>query len=479
MSVASADDCGPTRLHFQVRLADESEHGAAVLWRLTAQREQLGFRDQMSESSRNPLPVLHGVQSHLRLYARRLNGGAVCVALALAAVDASGQEAIRASMAGQDAAEARKRALAGEKFNVRLGPVLLRSESIFEVEATDNVRITAENEQADLIFRPQISTLTAWQVTEKNRLSLSLGVGYAKYIQTTEFDNVFIAPGSDLSFDVYVKDFVINFHDRFSYSQDVSGDPTISGVGSLSRFENVLGTGVTWDLNKVILGAGYDHVTYLATQPEFSYQSHGSELVNADAAFVVNPFTLAGTEIGAGMTDYDENILNDNQHVSGGLFFSMRVSEYSSLRVSLGYVTYSFESLSGTNQSLAPINGIYGDLSWRQRVSSVLSHSLSAGRSVQSGLFAEATELLYVRYDAQWRLFRQIGLGTSLSYEQFTETGGLVEEGNRYGFGLSLSRPLTRHWSTRLRYQFYLKASDHANLDYRQNRLVFDLVYAF
>lgn len=436
----------------------------------------------MSESLRNLLTVSYGTKSRSRLRAcrntTRLHWSAVCVVLALAAAAASAQEAIRASMAGQEAAEARKRA-ASEKLNVQLGPVGLRLQSTFEVEANDNVRVVADHQQADLIFRPQIRILSVWQVTEKNRLSLSLGVGYAKYINTPEFDGLFLTPGSDLSFDVYVKDFVINLHDRFSYSQDVSNDPTISGIGSLSRFENTLGVGVAWDLNKVILGAGYDHATYLATQQEFSYQNRASELVNASAAFVVNPFTLAGIEIGAGVTDYDDNVLNDNKHASAGLFFSMRVSEYSSLRASLGYVTYSFESLSGTNQSLAPVSGLYGDLSWRQRVNSALSHSLSVGRSVQSGVFAEATELMYIRYDAQWRLFRQIALGTSISYEQFTETGGLGEEGSRYGFGLSLTRPWTRHLSSSLGYQVYIRASDNTNRDYLQNRLVLDLTYAF
>ena len=432
----------------------------------------------MSESLRNLPAVSPGPKSHPRLRARRLNWGVVCVALALAAASGPAQEAIRASMAGQDAAEAAKRA-ASEKFNVQLGPVSLRFQSTFEVEANDNVRLETDHPQADLVFRPQVNALSVWQVTEKNRLSLSLGVGYAKYINTPEFDGLFLTPGSDLSFDVYVKDFVINFHDRFSYSQDVSNDPTVSGIGRVNRFENVLGVSVSWDLNKAILGVGYDHATYLATQQEFAYQSRASELVNASAAFVVNPFTLAGIEIGAGVTDYDENVLNDNQHASAGLFVSMRVSQYSSLRASIGYVAFAFEPLSGTNQSLSSVSGLYGDLSWKQRVNAALSHSLSVGRSVQSGQFAETTELLYVRYDAQWRLFRQVGLGTSFSYEQFTETGGLAEEARRWGFGLSLSRPWTRHLSSRLGYQVYLKASDVVNRDYLQNRLVFGLVYVF
>jgi hypothetical protein len=79
----------------------------------------------------------------------------MCVVLALAVTNARAQEAVRSSMAGQDAAEDRKRA-AREKFNVQLGPVSLRFQSTFEVEANDNVRLAADHPQADLIFRPQV-----------------------------------------------------------------------------------------------------------------------------------------------------------------------------------------------------------------------------------------------------------------------------------------------------------------------------------
>jgi len=433
----------------------------------------------MSESLRNLLTVSHGTRRHPRLRACRLIRGAVCIALMLAANAARAQEAVRASMAGQEAAEARKRSLTGDNLNVKLGPVGLRFQSAFGIEATDNVRLVDDNPEADLILRPQINMFSAWQATEKNRLTLSLGVGYAKYINTPEYDGLFLTPGSDLSFDVYVKDFVINLHDRFSYSQDPISDATVSGTGNLSRFENTLGVGVMWDLNKVILRAGYDHLTYLATQSEFSYQSRASELFNASAAFVVNPFTLVGVEIGAGVTDYDENVLNDNQHLSAGMFFSMKVSEYSNLRASLGYAHYTFDSLSGTNQSLAPIGSFYGDLSWQQRVNAAMTHSLSVGHSLQSGSFSDVTELTYLRYGAQWRLFRQTSLGASISYEQFTENAGSGESGSRYGFNLNLSRPWTRHWSSTLGYQVYLKNSDTPNQDYVQNRLVLDLIYSF
>jgi len=108
-----------------------------------------------------------------------------------------------------------------------------------------------------------------------------------------------------------------------------------------------------------------------------------------------------------------------------------------------------------------------------------MTHSLSVGHSLQSGSFSDVTELTYLRYGAQWRLFRQTSLGASISYEQFTENAGSGESGSRYGFNLNLSRPWTRHWSSTLGYQVYLKNSDTPNQDYVQNRLVLDLIYSF
>ena len=51
------------------------------------------------------------------------------------------QEALRASLAGQQAAEAKKHELSGQKFNVKLGPVALRVTGSLGIEGNDNVRV--------------------------------------------------------------------------------------------------------------------------------------------------------------------------------------------------------------------------------------------------------------------------------------------------------------------------------------------------
>ncbi|MBI3850768.1 MAG: hypothetical protein HY298_10920 [Verrucomicrobia bacterium] len=412
----------------------------------------------------------------------RARGVAAVVALLLANA-AAGQEAIRASMAGQDAAEARKRALREGHFNLRLGPVSLRLQSSMGMEATDNVRLVDSNPQTDLIFRPQVSTMLFWPVTEKNSLNLSLGVGYSKYLKTTEFDNLFISPGSDLSFDVFIRDFAINFHDRFSYSQDVANDPTVSGTGSLNRFENVGGIQVVWDLNKAVLSAGYDHSIYLAEASQFTGQSHASDLFNASAGVVINPLVLVGLQVGGGFTTYDEKTFNNSKHAAIGPFLNAQLSEYSSVRLTVGYVAYFIERTANTNifgtNAVSDVNAFYGDLTFRQRVNANFAHSLAIGRQVTAGSFSDTVDLYYARYSVDWRLFQKTSLGPSLSYEHGTEAGGLGEKLDRYGLGLALGRGLTQHLSGGLRYQFYRKDAQPKSRSYVENRLVLNLIYAF
>jgi hypothetical protein len=394
------------------------------------------------------------------------------------AAGASAQEAFRASLAGQDAAEAKRRALANQRYHLRLGPVSLRFQAGWTTEATDNVRNTSTDEQADVSFRPQGNTVAFWPVTQKNTLWLAFGVGYAKYINATEYDGLLLAPGSEVSFDLYVQDLVFNFHDRFSFSQDVTGDPTISGIGGLDRFENTVGVGMAWDLNKLLVNAGYDYSVFVPTEDLYSDQSRGSHLFNASGALVINPTTLAGLQLSGGLADYDEDFYSDNQHIGLGAFVSARFSEYTQLRAAGGYVTYFFDpSLSVTNRE--KLDAFYLDLSFNHRPSRSFAHSISLGHQLQAGYFSDSVELLYFRHGANWNLFRKTSVTTSLSYEYFRETRQQGEKGSRYGAGLGFVRPLTQKLTGSLRYSFYLKDSDVNTSDYTQNRLVLDLLYRF
>ena len=408
-----------------------------------------------------------------------LRTGLACLLLAQAMTSlVPAQEALRLSLAGQDAAEARKKKLSTENFNVKLGPVAMRFDGSLGIEATDNVRNSDSNTESDLVIRPQVNVFSAWRVTEKNSLTFGMGLGYTKYLNASDYDRLLISPDTDLSFDLYVGDFAINFHDRFDYSQDVSTDPTVSGTGSLSRFENTLGVNVVWDLNDVIVTSGYDHRNYLPTQSQFDYLEHSAELLTGTVMFRVRPTVFAGLEVGGGLMDYDQDILQDNTHIAIGPAISVELSEYTSFRMSGGYVIYSLDTYGKTNLT-STTDAFYLDMSMSQRLGRLVDHTLSVGRSVQSGIASDLVDMWHVRHGADWKVLRKTGVSTSISYERGTTSQTLGEELERYGFGIIFSRQLTQKMSGSLGYQFYLKNSDLAGRDYTQNRLVLNLGYAF
>ncbi len=399
---------------------------------------------------------------------------------------ATAQEALRYSLAGQDAAEARKRALENERFNVKMGPVGLRFSGALSIEATDNARYTGGSPEADLIFRPQVNSFARWRVTEKNSLSLGLGLGYQKNINVTEYDRFYITPDTDLSFDVYAGDFVITFYDQFSYSADVADNPAISGTGSLGRFENTIGVRTMWDLNKAFVSASYGHRNYIATESQYDYLNHTAELFTVAAGFRLRPTVQTGLQVGGGLLDYDLPLSQDNQHVSVGPFVSAQLSEYTSFRLSAGYVAYFLDTQAMTN-AVSNLDAFYVDGSFSQRAGRLLTHTLSLGRSLQPELGSQfganfgsqLMDLWRVNYSASWNLFWKTGLGTTLSYEHGTRGGASGEIFDRYGAGIALSRGLTKKASGSIGYSFYLRNSNVPGQDYMQNRLVLNVTYAF
>jgi len=391
---------------------------------------------------------------------------------------APAQEAVRMSLAGQQAADAQKRSLENPKANLELGPVALRFSTSLQLQATDNVYNSGNDRQSDIYFQPEFNLTGMWRATERNTLSLNLGLGYTAYLNATEYNGFYVAPDSDLSFNVYVGDVVLNVHDRFSVLQSVADQPGVTGIGGYNRFENVSGISALWDLNDVLVSAGYDYDLFVPLEDGYLDQERGSDLMYASASFAINDSTRAGVQLGGGLTSYTGDTYNDNQHVSVGAFGSVQISEYSSLKLSAGYVYYSFDP-GGSLPDGETLGAVYGDLSYSQRISALVSHSISVGRSLQPGLFSDLTDVIYVRHQANWNLIRKFSLTTSLSYANVEESVPSPEISNVYGFGVALGRKLTAHLNGSLSYQFYYRDSNVAGGTYPKNLVTLNLVYAF
>src|SRR5207245_2544930 len=142
-----------------------------------------------------------------------------------------------------------------------------------------------------------------WPVTDKNTLNFSVGMGYLAYVQHSELDRIFVTPASELSFDLYVGEFWINLHDRFSVLQNAYTDPTVTGAGNYALFQNAIGMTALWDLDKVKVNFGYDHATYETLTGNAGAQAiTGSDLVSTSVARTLGAGRSLGLELSGGLT---------------------------------------------------------------------------------------------------------------------------------------------------------------------------------
>src|SRR6266478_1882883 len=101
------------------------------------------------------------------------------------------QESIRMSLAGAEAAEARRKAASTLGFyNFNLGPAALRVGASLGVEVSDNVNNSATNAEADVSFRPAVNAQLLWPVTDQNSLNLTVGAGYSVYAQHSSLNRL-------------------------------------------------------------------------------------------------------------------------------------------------------------------------------------------------------------------------------------------------------------------------------------------------
>src|SRR5436190_1888419 len=303
------------------------------------------------------------------------------------AIGSHAQEALRDSIAGETASAARRKALENKAYNLKLGSVSFAVDSSIGIELNDNVNLSKFDPQGDLILRPLVSTRAFWPVSEKNALNFSVGVGYAKYLNYPDYDRLVVAPGSELSFDLYVKDFRITVFDRFSYTQNPIDAGSLSGVANYGALENTAGANVAWDLYKVILSAGYGHLTWISSTPQFEYLDRGSELFNSRAAFSLHPALVAGLEGTGSLTAYANRLLHDSVGYSAGVFAVWKVTDKLQVQSHAGYVIYNFD-VGGPVASPANPIPYYFAVNIEHILNEHITHSIEGSREVRLGIYS-------------------------------------------------------------------------------------------
>lgn len=394
------------------------------------------------------------------------------------------QEALGEAVQVDRGRRERKEAIDRNLYNIKSGPVLLRFDALMGFEFNDNPQLLDDPKEVDFAFHPELNIASLWPLNQYNALSLDLGIGYRKYVNNTDLDQVIISPNSEIAFDIRFRDVTINLHERVSYTQNPVTDPTVSGTGDFGGIENTVGIRADWDLNRVILSAGYDHANFFGTgSPLSDVQDRSQELFYTRGTIRIGPDVRAGLEVAGGLTDYTEDVFADNTEFSIGPFVELDITKELNLRVSGGYIRYDFDQPSSTtNAARVPesVDDFYGDVTVNHQLNRNLSQHLSMGREARSGAESELVTLWYVRYGNDWNLSQHLALHTTAFYENGRERAGLnTERFWRVGAGAGLGIPITKQLTTGVAYQLIYKDSDQPRQDYLQNLVTVDFHYAF
>lgn len=392
------------------------------------------------------------------------------------------QESSSVSLTGPEAIEARRVHPESLPYTLKSGDFRLLITSSLGLDYNDNIGISHGSPLNDFIVKPFLTLNGSYPVTANNLLTCSVGVGYDVYVEHRDYSGLRLQSGSQLSYDIYVKDFWINLHEQAKYTQNAAGEAAVANTGPYGIFDNLLGFSTTWDLRDLVFTLGYDHENYVCSSANFDYTDHTSELISSRAGFRFNPRLTAGLEGTVSFTAYDQPVLNDNIGYTGGLYADWQPGSAFHLQVRGGYIYYSFQQTSHYILAMDQ-DAWYAGITVSHQVTEAVNYTLSAGHELRLGIQADSIEDTYVRAGITWKVIKDLSLQGSFSYEQGTQgasgTGGLLENYSWFGGGFGVSRAITKKLTGSLNYRLTVRSSDVSARGYTQDVVGLLLTYTF
>jgi hypothetical protein len=390
------------------------------------------------------------------------------------------QEALWNAQTAEDLAAARRRQLENYTYSLKTGDLRLRVQPWLSAEWNDNVNLSATSPESDFIFTPSVKLDALYPIGEANVLNLFVDLGYRFYVENSYLDQLLITPGTALSFDLFVKDFRFNFHERFSYQLDPTMVGAVSGTSKFGGLYNTVGVLGTWNTKRdLTFDLGYDFQTYMPSESTDNYLNRDTHLFLARGGWRVHPTLTVGLEGTASPTFYSQSYLNDNVAYSAGAYAQWQPTEHLRVLPRGGYTLYTFTP-NNTLGAVPNYDGYYFGLQLHHRVSQMVSYMVSADHRIQLGTYANLNAGWYINLGATWSFIRDWPLTTTFRYENAEEGVNLtVEKYQLVGFDIGVRRQIMQKVTAGLTYGFLERFSNWPSREYTQNRVTLTLTYTF
>ncbi len=397
----------------------------------------------------------------------------VVVTLGVAAWTASAQEALRSTSELYSTGKPPELLRRSDDYTFKSGDFRMLVTPSLAMDWSDNINLSKDHSLDDFIFKPLVQFDATYPISRRQELRMSAGIGYDYYTRHQEYSALRIVSGSEVALDVFIGDFLLNFHDQFEYIQDPAEQAAVTGSGRYGGFNNSAGLTTTWNLGDVFLTLGYDHRNFIASSSSFDYLNRSSELFLSRVGFrLYNEFTT-GVEATGSLTSYDREVLNEGAGYSAGAFAEWKPGARFRTLARAGYVSYLFDQTSRVLKA-NDRDSWYASLYLGHKATEFFTYSLTTGHDLRLGTKTDAIEEWYVRPAVDWNIMEQLSASTYLSFEHGDE--GSVSQVARpsetydwFGWGLNLGHSFSKKFDVSLKYRLTLRASELASEEYGQN----------
>jgi len=367
-------------------------------------------------------------------------------------------------------------------YNLAVGPVRVNVAAGVGFEYNDNINLSDHDRQSDFIFRPSLNIDSVYQLSQLNTLRFSIGLGYAKYLDHSQYDSrgILFSPNSEIAMTIMVGQVDVTLRDRFSYQEDPYAIPTISNVTDFRRYENLVGAQADWDMNSLVhLTVGYNHYNlWVIDTPTLDEASHSIDTVFVRPAYKIAPTVTVGLNASASYIQYDTSLFNDAASILVGPYVDWSITDATRLYVEGGYQDFLDEG-GGSIGNVGDANSYYVKTELDNRLTDSFNQRLSLSRTIEAGYTSQYYELLHVEYAADWKLTPDFVFDPVFFYEHYTASGGVSETGDRFGTDLGLRYILTPSITLGGDYRFILNNSNGPDTNYYQNLVLLSLFYNF
>ena len=381
-----------------------------------------------------------------------------------------------------------------DKYNFRLGLVDFIIAAGVGVEFNDNITLSNSNELSDIIIRPEVNIEGVMRISELNTLRFGLGIGYAKYLNNSEFDSesVILSPTSALVWTAKSGSLTFTVRERIAYQEDPFDLPVLSNVATYKRWENQAGIEVDWEATEYArVAVGFDRFDLWAKDDAFASQDRTINTVFVRPSVDINPNWTAGLNASLSWLDYDQDIQADGTTLLVGPFIQWKVSDATDIYAEVGWQKSSFDGgtrqLVGTDatgftfgpRDTEDSEQLYYKLQITNRPSENFRHTLTASRTAESGLGSNFYDLYHFEYSADWLFLEKTSVTPTAFYEYYETSGISSEEASRLGFALGIHHTYSNSLTLGLDYRFLMKDSNVQGSDYKQNLVMLSLYYKF